>query len=59
MSDEDSPTDIRPGHFAKRDSDRGNRGALLRLFDALDPARQQELLDFAASLTGKPGPAGG
>ncbi len=53
MSDDEETTDINPTHFAKRDSDRGDKGYLVRIFESLDPAAQQELLRFAEALGNK------
>lgn len=53
MADDDEPDDIRPGHFAAREADRGAKGALIRLFDELDDTAKQELLQFAEQLRQK------
>ncbi len=54
MAEEEQPTDIKPGHFAKRESDRGDKGWLLRLFESLDEPTRQELLRFAQDLAERP-----
>ena len=50
MVQDETPDDIRPGHFAAREADRGEKGELIRLFERLSPAARQDLLDYAQQL---------
>jgi len=55
LAEDDQPTDIKPaGHFATRQSDRGDSGLLIRLFESLDEAGRKELLRYAQSLAQPP-----
>ena len=50
---EESPDkldDIRPSHFALRESDRSDKGVINRLYDEMTPESRQKLLSFAIEL---------